>query len=257
MLYLEDVSGALGVGSAIGMPIPRQYKGSNSTTPLSPDAEAALSFLDEIVNGNEATATIYEDGTLHTVIQTDGFSGLGIWAGDGGGSVNYSGGPTRTSYFWRWDSQTTPGELHALLDGRAVERIRLLGRRRLTGELVIEGRTVAHSGRLRRPLAALLRRPQRELPVDPYVAPAYGDEIFMRAPLGHDWIVVMRRNLSDRPIEWYLQHWNHDLSELASESQFPTEGQAVVDAALSARPAGVGRSVEQPARRSGPLPKPA
>ena len=42
----------------------------------------------------------------------------------------------------------------------------------------------------------------------------------------------MRRNLSDRPIEWYLQHWNHDLSERSCELQHETEGQAVVDAEL-------------------------
>jgi hypothetical protein len=39
----------------------------------------------------------------------------------------------------------------------------------------------------------------------------------------------MRRNLPDRPIEWYLQHWNQDLSELISQSQpYPFEGQAVM-----------------------------
>jgi hypothetical protein len=129
-------------------------------------------------------------------------------------------------YLWSWDSETTPGELHAQLDGRAVERVRLLGRRSVTGALVIEGQTVAQSGRFRSPLAALLRLPDHERPIEPYKAPAYGDEVFMHAPLGNDWIVVMRRNLSDRPIEWYLQHWDQELSEPSSESQHQTEGQA-------------------------------
>jgi hypothetical protein len=214
------------------MPIPRHYTGSDATTPLTADAKAALSFLDEIVNGSEATATILENGAVMASIPVDGAFGLSIQVGESYRRVEYHGGPTRSLYSWRWDSQTTPGELRALLDGRAVERIRVLGRRRLTGALVIEGRTVARFGRLRRPLAALLRLPERERPVEPYAAPAYGDEVFVHAPLGEDWIVIMRRNLSDRPIEWYLQYWNHDLSELSSEAQHETEGQAFVDAVL-------------------------
>ena len=79
-------------------------------------------------------------------------------------------------------------------------------------------------------MAALLRLPERELPIEPYAAPAYGDEVFMHAAIDDGWLVVMRRNLSDRPIGWYLQHWNQDLSELISQSQhpYPTEGQAVM-----------------------------
>jgi hypothetical protein len=211
------------------VPIARHYIGSGSRPPLTPDAEAALDFLDEIVNGSEATASIDDDGDLSAFIQMDGVHGLSIHVGEGWRAVDYSGGPTRTPYRWQWNSQTTPQELRSLLAGRAVERVRRLGRRRLSATLVIEGRTVARCGRLRG-LAALVRLPEREQPVEPYVAPALGDEIFMHAPIDDGWLVVMRRNLPDRPIEWYLQHWNQDLSELISQSQhpYPTEGQAVM-----------------------------
>jgi hypothetical protein len=86
------------------------------------------------------------------------------------------------------------------------------------------------AGRLPRPGSQGPPVPEREQPVEPYVAPALGDEIFMHAPIDDGWLVVMRRNLPDRPIEWYLQHCNQDLSELISQSQhpYPTEGQAVM-----------------------------
>jgi len=211
------------------VPIARHYIGSGSTPPLTPDAEAALDFLDEIVNGSEATARIDEDGGLSACIPMDDrVHSLSIHVGEGWRSVHYSGGPTRTPFSWCWNSQTTPQELRALVAGRAVERIRRLGRRRLGAALVIEGRTVARYGRWRR-LAALVRVPERELPDEPYVAPALGDEIFMHAPVDDGWLIVMRRNLPDRPIEWYLQHWNPDLSELVSQSQpYPFEGQAAM-----------------------------
>jgi hypothetical protein len=79
-------------------------------------------------------------------------------------------------------------------------------------------------------MAALLRLLERELPIEPYAAPAYGDEVFMHTAIDDGWIIVMRRNLSDRPIEWYLQYWNHDLSELSSETQHVTEGKAMMSA---------------------------
>src|SRR3954454_13336336 len=147
------------------MAIPRSYTGSRSATTLGPDAEAALSFLDEIVNGSEATATIDEDGDLTAFVPMDGVRGLRIHVGHSWRRVFYSGGPTGTAYAWPWTAETTPEQLHALLAGRAVERVRVFGRRRLTGGLVIEGRTVARFGTLRRPLAALLRLPAREQPV--------------------------------------------------------------------------------------------
>jgi hypothetical protein len=196
--------------------------------PLTPNAEAALAFLDEIVNASEATASIDEGGGLSADIRMDGIHGLRIYVGEGWNSVHYSGGPTRTWFSWDWNPQTTPQQLRALIAGRAVERVRCFGRRRLSATLVIEGRTVARFGRLRA-LATLVRLPEREHPVEPYVAPALGDEIFMHAPVDDGWMAVMRRNLPDRPIEWYLQHWNPDLSQLLSQSQpYPFEGQAVM-----------------------------
>jgi hypothetical protein len=210
------------------VPIARHYIGSGSRPRLTPDVEAALDFFDQIVNGSEATATIGDDGDLHALIRMDGVRGLWIHVGEDWRAVDYSGGPTHTPYQWQWNSQTTPQELRSLLAGRAVERVRRLGRRRLSATLVIEGRTVARYGRLRA-IAALMRLPEREQPVEPYVAPALGDEIFMHAPVDDGWLVVMRRNLPDRPIEWYLQHWNQDLSELISQSQpYPFEGQAAM-----------------------------
>jgi hypothetical protein len=210
------------------VPITRHYVGSSSKPSLTPDAEAALEFLDEIVNASEATASIDEDGGLIAFIPMDGVHGLSIHVGEGGRSVHYSGGPTRTPFRWRWNPQATPQELRSLIAGRAVERVRRLGRRRLSATLVIESRIVARHGRLRA-LAALVRLPERELPVEPYVAPALGDEIFMHAPVDDGWLVVMRRNLPERPIEWYVQRWNPDLSELISQSQpYPFEGQAVM-----------------------------
>jgi len=125
------------------VPIPRRYTDWSPEPPLAPDVQVALSFLDEIVNGSEATAEIDGDGALRAFIQMDGVLGLYIDIGDSWGSVNYIGGSSRTPYMWRWDSQTTPGQLRALLDGRAVERVRLLGRRRVTATLVVEGRAVA------------------------------------------------------------------------------------------------------------------
>jgi hypothetical protein len=210
------------------VPIARHYIGSGSMPSLTADAEAALDVLDEIVNASEATASIDENGGLSADIRMDGIHGLRIYVGDGWNSVHYSGGPTRTPFSWRWNSQTTPQELRALAAGRAVERVRRLGPRRLSATLVIEGRTVARYGRLRA-LAALVRLPEREHPVEPYVAPALGDEIFMHAPVHDGWPVVMRRNHPDRPIQWYLQHWNPDPSQLLSQSQpYPFEGQAVM-----------------------------
>ncbi len=212
------------------MPIPRRYTDWNPETPLAPDVQVALGFLDEIVNGSEATAEIDGDGALRAFIQMNGVLGLYIDIGDSWGSVHYAGVPSRTPYMWRWDSQTTPGQLRALLDGRAVERVRLLGRRRVTATLVVEGRTVDRFGRHWRPLTALLRLPEHERAIEPYVAPAYGDEVVTHAALGEDWIVVLRRNLSDRPIEWYLQYWNHDLSELRTEERYDMDGKAVAQA---------------------------
>jgi hypothetical protein len=213
----------------ITVPVPRVYIGSITEADLSADAQVALGFLDEIVNGSEATATIDEDGSLSASVWMDGPPGLSIDIGNSWSAVHYLSRPTRTPYSWRWDSRTTPDELHALLAGRAVERIRTIGRRRLTAALVIEGRTVSTRGRVpQRLLAALLRQPQREHRIEPYEAPAYGDEPFLHARVDDGWLVVMRRNLSAPPIEWYLQHWNHDLSELRSESQHPFEGQAVM-----------------------------
>ncbi len=212
------------------MPIPRSDADWSPETPLAPDVQVALGFLDEIVNGSEATAEIDGDGALRAFIQMDGVLGLYIDIGDSCGSVHYIGGPSRTPYRWRWDSQTTPRQLRALLDGRAVERVRLLGRRRVTATLVVEGRTVDRFGRHWRPLTALLRLPEHERPIEPYVAPAYGDEVVTYAALGEDWIVVLRRNLSDRPIVWYLQYWNHDLSELRTEERYDMDGKAVAQA---------------------------
>ncbi len=69
--------------------------------------------------------------------------------------------------------------------------------------------------------------PEQERPIEPYVAPAYDDEAVMHAAVGENWVVVLRRNLSDRPIEWYLQYWNHDLSALRTEERYDLDGEAV------------------------------
>jgi hypothetical protein len=80
------------------VPIARHYIGSGPRPQLTPDAEAALDFLDEIVNASEATATIDDDGDLSAFIQMDGVRGLSIHVAEGWRVVDYSGGPTRTPY---------------------------------------------------------------------------------------------------------------------------------------------------------------
>jgi hypothetical protein len=117
----------------------------------------------------------------------DGPPGLSIDIGDRWSAVHYVSRPMRTPFSWRWDSQTTPGELRALLAGRAVERIRTIGRGQLTAALVVEGRTVSTRGGVpHRLLAALLFRPQREHRIEPYEAPGYGDEPFLHARVETD-----------------------------------------------------------------------
>jgi hypothetical protein len=143
------------------MHLHRQYNGWDPSDPLDPEAEAVLSFVEDLACGERApasesqvVATIDEYGVVIVTVPIGDRSELFLQAGDGWDRVVWTC-PSGRVFEWVWDDQS-PEDICALLDGHGVERTVLFGRRAVASQLVVNGKTLVTADGAAR--LAVLRR---------------------------------------------------------------------------------------------------
>lgn len=137
------------------------YAGWDPAEPLDPDAAGAVRFLETLAAGGrladtgEVVAGISDYGVVSACIPVDARCELFVQVGgDGWDRLGWTARSGR-AYEWTWSPERGPVQVEALLDGRAIERRLLFGKRLLETSLIVNGESVDRAGAL---LPRLVRR---------------------------------------------------------------------------------------------------